>query len=125
MTRHKHYTYRSGFVRGNLSGSIQPAIYPTLVPIIIIIIIIIIARDYRTSGSAGVCAQECRVLPWCQSFSFRYPCLFFLRWELSTSKKNSFAGCQCINVNMITMTGLKVIVVVSMSLFFQGVLSLQ
>ena len=71
---------------GNLSGSIQPAFYPSPVPTIIIIIIII-ARDYRTSGSAGVCAQECRVLPWCQSFSFRCPCLFFRR-ELSTSKKD-------------------------------------
>ena len=30
-----------------------------------------IFRDYRTSESAGVCAQECRVLAWCQSFSFR------------------------------------------------------
>ena len=50
---------------------------------------------------------------------------FFLRWELSTSKKEFLVGWQRLNVNMITMTGLKMIVVVSMSLFFQGVLSLQ
>ena len=35
-----------------------------------------IFRDYRTSGSAGVCAQ-CRILPWCQSFSFRCISLSF------------------------------------------------
>merc|ERR1719319_1996622 len=28
-------------------------------------------RDYRTSSSEGDCGEECRLLSWCQSFSFR------------------------------------------------------
>ena len=29
-------------------------------------------RDYKTAGSAGDCAGECRATTWCNSISFRY-----------------------------------------------------
>ena len=109
MTRHKHYTYRYGQEEILLGLFSQPS----------------------SSSSSLTGITERVVVPGCVPRSAEF-CLGAslsasgtLASFLWTSKKDFFAWWQCLNVNMITMTGLKMIVVVSMSLFFQGVLSLQ
>ena len=103
MTRHKHYTYRYGQEEILLGLFSQPSSSSSLPGI---------TERVVVPGCVPRSAEFCLGA----SLSASGTLAFFPRWELSTSKKY---------VNMITMTGLKVKVVVSMSLFFQGFLSLQ
>ena len=115
MTRHKHYTYRS-VICSKLCRQNNKSLSQIQLPLPVFhespLIVSMskdahIFRDYRTSGSAGVCAQECRILPWCQSFSFR--CLFFLCSSLGTRqfpialfKKTIFSECPLCRVTSAT-----------------------
>ena len=113
MTRHKHYTYRYGQEEILLGLFSQPSSSSSSLPGI--------TERVVVPGCVPRSAEFCLGA----SLSASGTLAFFSQTGAPTSKKDLFAWWQCLNVNMITMTGLKMIVVVSMSLFFQGVLSLQ
>ena len=120
MTRHKHYTYRydgqEEIFLGRFSLQFILPLCPSSLPSLPGI-----TERVVVPGCVPRSAEFCLGA----SLSASGTLAFFLRRELSTFKRDFLVWWQCLNVNMITMTGLKVIVVVSMYLLFQGVLSVQ